>query len=442
MKSSIFFTITLTFIFAIVSAILMFLWLIAYDQQNYTNELNSKYSLIANARMNLLNGYINEAEFNEQTKNYKMTLLIEPDEIRRVIFNGDILAKAITNTGQIEIIAYERENYLKIIHNGMLYLYNDQDYESYRYFYIKILATAIVLLYVALYLFIVRKLRPLTALKKEIDKFAKNKLDEVRDVGDGNDEISQVANAFFKAITQIKKLNKSRQFFIRNIMHELKTPITKGLIMLEMMKKNPYKERLISTFTRLETLINEFAAIEQISSGKAFLNRTKCNILDLIDEAKEIAMNDDSNVQIFVDKSFFVNVDFKLFAIAMKNMIDNGVKHSEDKFVQIYINDEFICFKNRGKKLGEKLEYYTQAFTQGGKRKDSFGLGLYIVNTILESHKMRLDYAYEESENLGENAGNLSENFGGNLDANLKPNLKPNGFNAFYFRDLKNILIN
>lgn len=411
MKSSIFFTITFIFVFAIISAILMFLWLIEYDQQNYTNELNSKYSLIANARMNLLNGYINEAEFNAQTKNYKMTLITKPSEVRKVLFHGEVLAKAVTNTAQVEIIAYNRENYLKIIHGGVLYLYNDQDYESYRYFNIKILAASIILLYFVLYVFVIRKLRPLTALKKEIDKFGKNKLDDIKDVGDGNDEISQVASAFYKAITQIKKLNQSRQFFIRNIMHELKTPITKGLIMLEMMKKNPYKERLIGTFTRLEMLINEFAAIEQISSGAAFINRKKCNILDILDEAKEIAMNDDSNVQLFIEESFFVNVDFKLFTTAVKNMIDNGVKHSDDNFVQIHINSNFICFKNRGKALGEKLDYYTQAFTQGGSRKDSFGLGLYIVHTILEAHQMRLDYAYED------------------------------GFNAFYFKDLKNAVV-
>ena len=164
-KSSLFFTITFIFVFAIISAILAFLWLIEYDQQNYTNELNSKYSLIANARMLYLNGVIDEDEFKEQTKNYKMTLVTKPSEIRQVIFRGEVLAKAITTTGLIEIIAYEKENYLKIVHNGKLYLYNDPDYQSYRYFNIKILAICIVLLYFVLYIFVIRKLRPLAALK-------------------------------------------------------------------------------------------------------------------------------------------------------------------------------------------------------------------------------------------------------------------------------------
>ena len=99
------------------------------------------------------------------------------------------------------------------------------------------------------------------------------------------------------------------------------------------------------------------------------------------------------------------------FTTAIKNMIDNGLKHSEDTFVQIHINHNFICFKNKGKELNQRLEYYTQAFTQGGNQKDSFGLGLYIVNTILEAHKMRLDYEYKD------------------------------GTNAFYFRDLDKVIV-
>lgn len=410
-KSSIFYTITFIFIFAIISVVLAFLWLIEYDQQNYTNELNAKYSLVANARLWYFSGAINEAEFKEQTKNYNMLLLERPNQIREVIFKGESIAKAQTALGLVEIISYKRENYLKIVYNGRLYLYKDQDYESYRYLIMKAIAVSIVLIFILLYAFIITKLHPLSALKKQIDKFAQNKLDEIQDVSSGNDEISQVSLAFYEAITQIKKLNQSRQFFIRNIMHELKTPITKGLITLEMLEDNKYKERLIGIFDRLEILINEFAAIEQITSGSAFINSKKYNILDILDEAKEIAMNDDKKIRIFIEEdSFLVNVDFKLFTTAIKNMIDNGVKHSEDHFVQIDITTSYICFKNRGKELENNLEYYTQAFTQGAKHKDSFGLGLYIVSTILQAHKMKLEYLYED------------------------------GVNMFYFRDLKHII--
>ena len=409
-KSSIFYAITFIFVFAIVSVILAFLWLIEYDKQNYTNELNFKYSSIAEYKILNLSGRMSNDEYKERIKNYKIKPITDPKNIRMILLNGEILGQTITTSGLVGIIYFNKENYLKIIHDGFLYLYLDQDYQGHRYFIIKILASGIVCVFVLLYVFIITRLRPLASLKKQIDKFAANKLDEIINVGSGNDEISQVASAFYVAINQINKLNKSRQFFIRNMMHELKTPITKGLITIEMIEENKYKKRLYDIFNRLETLINEFAAIEQVTSGASFINNKKYNILDLIDEAKEMAMNDDNNINIIIKEGFYVNVDFKLFTTAIKNMIDNGIKYSIDNFIQIEINKDYICFKNKGDRLRHKLEYYTQAFTKDSKTKDSFGLGLYIVNTILISHKMKLDYNYE------------------------------NGLNVFYFKDIKEIL--
>ncbi|TNB61171.1 HAMP domain-containing histidine kinase [Campylobacter helveticus] len=411
-RSSIFYTITFIFLFAGVSVTLGFLWLIAYDQQNYTRELNAKYSLIANVKLLQLNGMINEKEFEEQTKNYNQMIKIDDvKELQAITKQGEILEKVAVDKGRVEIISYKDEIYLNIVYNEEIYLYKDQEYQTYRYFIIKAIGAAVFVVLILLYFFILRKLKPLRTLKKQIDKFAQGKLNEIEDVSTGNDEISQVAEAFHRAILQIIKLNQSRQFFLRNIMHELKTPITKGLITLEMLEDDKYKERLEGIFNRLEILINEFAAIEQITSGAAFINRKKYNILDILDEAKEISMRDENNIRVFMGESFFVNVDFKLFTTAIKNMIDNGIKHSLDGFVQIDIMEDYICFKNRGNELNNTLEYYTQAFTQGSKQKSSFGLGLYIVNTILESHNMKLDYAYED------------------------------GINLFYFRGLKRIVL-
>ena len=421
-KGSIFYTITFIFIFAGVSVVLAFLWLIAYDQQNYSKELDAKYSIIGIARLSNLANQIDDRAFQERTKNYnKFDQITDPKEIRRVLSNGEILARAEINDtdmrgintlqGVIEIIYYENYNYLNVIYEGKIYLYKDQDFQFYRYYVFKAIAVVVIFILIVIYIFILRKLKPLRDLKKQIDKFAEGKLDDIENVSTGTDEISQVSQAFYEATNQIKKLNQSRQFFLRNIMHELKTPITKGLITLEMLEDNKYKNRLEGIFNRLEILINEFAAIEQVTSGAAFINRKKYNILDILDEAKEIAMSDDKNLKISVAGSFFVNVDFKLFTTAIKNMIDNGLKYSQDKTLQIDIREDFICFKNSGAELDNSLEYYTQAFTQSSKQKDSFGLGLHIVDTILKSHGMKLDYTYEE------------------------------GVNLFYFRDLKNVMI-
>ena len=81
----------------------------------------------------------------------------------------------------------------------------------------------------AAYIFVIYKIKPLRKLKRQIVKFANGELDGVQNVGNGKDEISEVSEAFYGALPD-QGANDSRHLFLRNIMHELKTPITKGLI--------------------------------------------------------------------------------------------------------------------------------------------------------------------------------------------------------------------
>ncbi|ENP7075682.1 sensor histidine kinase, partial [Campylobacter coli] len=117
------------------------------------------------------------------TKNYnKMEPILEVRQIRRILFGGEVLARVEVNNGLIEIISYDRQVYLNIIFDGKVNLYKDQDYQTYRYFIIKAIAVAVICILVLLYIYIFKKLKPLKALKKQIDKFAQGKLNDIEDV--------------------------------------------------------------------------------------------------------------------------------------------------------------------------------------------------------------------------------------------------------------------
>ena len=59
-----------------------------------------------------------------------------------------------------------------------------------------------------------------------------------------------------------------------------------------------------------------------------------------------------------------------------------------------------ILFSSKGDKLKYDLEYYTQAFLQDNQQNKGFGLGLYIVNEILNKHKLNFDYKFQNGYNV------------------------------------------
>ena len=183
-------------------------------------------------------------------------------------------------------------------------------------------------------------------------------------------------------------------------MHELKTPITKGKFLTELERTEQNEATLKEVFNRLELLINEFASIEELISSAKNIEKKFYFLDDIIDNAKDILMvNDESVVGSFENKKLEVN--FKLFSIAVKNLIDNAIKYSDDKKVIVKTENDDIIFENTGEKLKYDLEkYYEPFFANEEKTKNSFGLGLYIIFNILKANNYSLIYEYRDGKNI------------------------------------------
>ena len=399
-RSSIFITITFIFGLALVSIFLAFLWLMGFDKQNYTRELNNKYSNVARTNLLYMGGIINKAQYDRQLSNIDMPEITAKNEKEEILKNAAVLEEISSDLGSSAILLYDKHHYLKIEHLDELKLLMDKEFQPYRYEVIKAVFAVVAVILLAAYIFVIYKIKPLRKLKRQIVKFANGELDGVQNVGNGKDEISEVAEAFYGAVCQIKALNDSRHLFLRNIMHELKTPITKGLIAAQMIEKSKNQERLISVFHKLENLINELAAIEQITSKIGLTNKTPCLMRDLIDEAIDIAMIEKEHIGISELDEVRVMVDFKLFSVAIKNMIDNGIKYSTDKHVNIMVSKDHMKFITQGEKLKNDLDFYIQPFIKGEDAQKSFGLGLYIVSNILEAHGLKFGYEYKNGMNV------------------------------------------
>lgn len=253
------------------------------------------------------------------------------------------------------------------------------------------------LLIILLYLWIMKSLKPLAELKGKIQTFSQGNLD-IDCKSDKEDEIAEVANEFDHAVTMIRELLHSRQLFLRAIMHELKTPIAKGRLVSEMLDDEKNKARLHSIFERLNLLIDEFAKIEKITSKNFDLTLKPYKMTDLVEASIDMLMieNPQRLISTEIEEDYLVEVDFELFTLVVKNLLDNALKYSTDKQITVIISKDGLEIMNLGETLGEPLQNYFKPFHTS---KKGLGLGLYIVKSILDIHDMHLDYLYKEGAN-------------------------------------------
>lgn len=297
------------------------------------------------------------------------------------------------------IFELDNKNYILLENKRDRILIKDSDsFDFSNKFYTVFVFLALFFVISFLYLKTLKKLKPLNILKDKVVNLGDENFDFDFKPSKSNDEITLLANEFKNSAKKLKDIKEARNIFIRNIMHELKTPITKGKLLLDLEQNPKNIDRLKEVFIRLENLINEFATIEEIISQSKTLQKKNYFLEDLIDEARDILMLEDENI-VNSYENIKLEVNFKLFCLAIKNLIDNAIKYSNDKKVEIKTKENSIYFINSGEKLKDDFKNYLEPF-YGKNQKGSFGLGLYIVFNILKANGYNLFYEYKDDKNI------------------------------------------
>lgn len=250
------------------------------------------------------------------------------------------------------------------------------------------------LLILAFYAFLFKKLTPLHRLKESIAQY-KDGDQRLGIVITGRDEISQISEEFNTVLQKISAMKEARALFLRNILHELKTPIMKGSLTADCLSPSAEQERLTRIFNRMNYLLDEFSKMEQFSSGQWRLNLQEYRFVDLLDHTCDILLCDKKALSIKgEDSALIVRVDFELFAIALKNLIDNALKYSKAKpTLMILSHTVEIC--SIGDPIPDENRIFSKPFNRTHEGSQSgLGLGLYITDSILKKHGYKLEYHY------------------------------------------------
>ena len=249
-----------------------------------------------------------------------------------------------------------------------------------------------------IFLYILNLLTPLKKITKEITNFANGELSSRININ-SKDEIGILADSFNKMATSLENSIKTREELLRDIGHELRTPIAKGKFAIEKIDDFSQKELLKKIFIDLEILTNELIELEKLNLTKLNLTTFSAETL-IIESLEKLYLEDESKIEIKINEDFKISGDLHYLSTALKNLIDNALKYAISFPIIIETNKNEISISNKGTKLSKELEYYLKPFTQELSQRDGFGLGLSIVKKIMDKHGFQVDYSYENEFNI------------------------------------------
>jgi two-component system OmpR family sensor kinase len=373
---------------------------ISWDKERQRSDELSRYRLISNALLSTAQLNPTQEELAKFYRNSHVKPVAINANRMLILSKGKVIFEGESIYGRMQIFAIGDSRYIYLQRYGFRLMLKDIKSRTIRFNLTIFIAILIGILFIFLYIAIMSKLSPLKKLNKQILEFAKGNM-EIKITYRSNDEIGQIAQSFDNAIYHIKRLLESKNLFMRNMMHELKTPITKGRIVVEMIEDGNNKKTLIRAFERMNQLIGELAYIERLTTQSFQPQLKKVNINDILERSLTLLLVTKEKVTIKTDNNL-ITTDAKLLSLALKNLIDNGIKYSENSHATIISNNKSIKVLSKGKSLENPLEYYLEPFTQEEKRQSGFGLGLYIVNNIIQRLDYTLHYYYKDSSNVFE----------------------------------------
>ncbi len=263
-----------------------------------------------------------------------------------------------------------------------------------------------------------RQVQPIREMVQATRRYAEGDFDiRMNDYG-RDDEIGELAASFNAMAESLQQTERQRREFIANISHELKTPMTTiagytdgildGTIPPEREKQYlqiiSNESRRLSRMVRRMLDVSQLQAIDPLKSGSHF---DICESMRrvLISMEKKITDRDLDVDADIPEEPILVLGDNDMITQVIYNLLENATKFARSGST-LYLGVTTIDGKARVtvRNLGdtipaEELPLLFERFHKSDKSrsedKDGVGLGLYIVKTILEQHKEKINVTSE-----------------------------------------------
>lgn len=263
-------------------------------------------------------------------------------------------------------------------------------------------------------------IRPFDRISRAINEIKDDHIDEPISVPDYL-ETEHIVDAFNSLIRRMKIVDNSRQEFVANVSHELKTPITSMKVLADSLLGQQdvpvqlYREFLVDIaeeIDREDKTINDLLALVKMDKTAAKLNISVVHMNNLAEiilkRLRPIARKNDIELNLVSAREVLAEVDEVKMSLILTNLVENAIKYNKEHgFVKVTLDadHQFFTVKVEDSGVGipkEALEHIYERFYRVDKSRSreigGTGLGLAITRSAILMHRGSIKVASIEGE--------------------------------------------
>lgn len=263
-------------------------------------------------------------------------------------------------------------------------------------------------------------IRPLDRVRKAISEVKEGFTDEPISVPDCL-ETEHIVDAFNQLLNKMKVIDTSRQEFVSNVSHELKTPITSvkvladSLLAQEDVPAELYREFLVDIaeeIDREDKIINDLLSLVKMDKKAASLNISQVDINALTEiilkRLSPIARKRDIEVIFETKRAVMAEVDEVKLTLIITNLVENAIKYNKEQgwvSVELDADHQFFTLKVSDSGIGIPKEAHEHIYERFYRVEKSHsreiggtGLGLAITRSAVLMHRGSIKVFSTEGE--------------------------------------------
>ena len=260
--------------------------------------------------------------------------------------------------------------------------------------------------------------RPFSKVSKAIEELTDGYLDDEISISDYT-ETELICNVFNKMLAKMKTLDDSRQEFVSNVSHELKTPMTSIKVLADSLNGQEnvpvelykeFMEDIVVEIDRENKIITDLLSLVKMDKKASNLNIEKVSVNDLLESIlkrlKPIA--DKKGVELVLEsyRPVVAEVDEVKLSLALSNLVENGIKYNvEDGWVHVTLNADhkyfYVTVADSGIGIPEEaidriFERFYRVDKSHSREIGGTGLGLAITRSAIVMHRGAIKVRSEE----------------------------------------------